>query len=37
MERLRSEKQFSSVEALKQQIAEDVARGRAILSSKGRN
>jgi riboflavin kinase/FMN adenylyltransferase len=37
MERLRAEKQFSSVEALKQQIAEDVARGRAILESKGRN
>jgi riboflavin kinase/FMN adenylyltransferase len=37
MERLRSEKQFSSVEALKQQIAEDVARGRAILESEGRN
>jgi riboflavin kinase/FMN adenylyltransferase len=37
MERLRSEKQFSSVEALKEQIAEDVARSRAILSSKGRN
>jgi riboflavin kinase/FMN adenylyltransferase len=37
MERLRSEKQFSSVEALKEQIAEDVARGRAILSSKGGN
>ena len=37
MERLRSEKQFSSVEALKQQIAEDVVRGRAILESKGRN
>ena len=37
MEKLRSEKQFDSVEALKQQIAEDVARGRAILSSKGSN
>jgi riboflavin kinase/FMN adenylyltransferase len=37
MERLRSEKQFSSVEALKQQIAEDVARGKAILSYKGGN
>ena len=37
MERLRSEKQFGSVEALKQQIAEDVARGKAILSSKGGN
>ncbi len=37
MERLRAEKKFNSVEALKRQIAEDVARGRAILESKGRN
>ncbi len=37
MERLRAEKKFDSVEALKRQIAEDVARGRAILESKGRN
>jgi riboflavin kinase/FMN adenylyltransferase len=33
IERLRSEKQFDSVEALTKQIAEDVKRGRAILSS----
>jgi riboflavin kinase/FMN adenylyltransferase len=37
MESLRAEKKFDSVEALKRQIAEDVARGRAILESKGRN
>ena len=33
IERLRSEKQFDSAEALTKQIAEDVKRGRAILSS----
>jgi riboflavin kinase/FMN adenylyltransferase len=36
MERLRAEKKFSTVEELKQQIAEDVKRGQAILDSRGR-
>ena len=36
MERLRAEKKFSTVEELKQQIAEDVKRGRAILDARGR-
>jgi riboflavin kinase/FMN adenylyltransferase len=36
MERLRAEKKFSTVEELKQQIAEDVKRGQAILNSRGR-
>lgn len=36
MERLRDEKKFRTVEELKQQIAEDVKRGRAILDAKGR-
>jgi riboflavin kinase/FMN adenylyltransferase len=35
IERLRGEKKFTSVEALKKQMAEDVARGKVILSSKG--
>ena len=33
IERLRSEKQFGTAEELKKQIAEDIKRGRAILSS----
>jgi riboflavin kinase/FMN adenylyltransferase len=37
VERLRSEIQFKSAEALKKQIAEDVEKSRAILSSKDRN
>jgi len=36
-ERLRDEKRFDSVEALKKQIAEDVERGKAILNAQGRN
>jgi riboflavin kinase/FMN adenylyltransferase len=36
MERLRAEKKFRIVEELKQQIAEDVKRGKAILDAKGR-
>ena len=35
MERLRDEKKFSTMEELKQQMAEDVKRGKAILGSKG--
>ena len=34
IERLRDEKKFDSVEALKEQVAEDVRQGKAILSSK---
>jgi len=37
MERLRDEKKFSTVEALKQQMAEDVKHGKAILNSEGGN
>jgi riboflavin kinase/FMN adenylyltransferase len=37
MERLRAEEQFDSVEALRKQITEDVARSRAILGPTGRN
>jgi riboflavin kinase/FMN adenylyltransferase len=37
IERLRGEKRFDSVEALRQQIASDIEQGRAVLSSKGRN
>jgi len=37
VERLRGEKQFDSVEELKQQIAEDIKQGIAILDSQGRN
>jgi riboflavin kinase/FMN adenylyltransferase len=37
IERLRGEKQFDSAEALRQQIAKDIERGRAVLSSTGRN
>ena len=36
MERLRAEKKFSTVEELKQQVAEDIKRGRAILDAKDR-
>jgi riboflavin kinase/FMN adenylyltransferase len=36
MERLRAEKKFSTVEELKQQVAEDIKRGRAILDARGR-
>ena len=34
IERLREERKFDSVEALKEQVAEDVRQGKAILSSK---
>jgi len=34
IERLRDEKKFDSVEALKEQVAEDIRQGKAILSSK---
>jgi len=34
IERLRDERKFDSVEALKEQVAEDVRQGKAILSSK---
>jgi riboflavin kinase/FMN adenylyltransferase len=37
IERLRGEKRFDSVEALRQQMARDIEQGRAVLSSKGRN
>lgn len=37
VERLRSEIQFKSAEALKKQIAEDVEKSKAILNSKDRN
>jgi riboflavin kinase/FMN adenylyltransferase len=37
MERLRGEKQFDTVEALKSQIVEDIERGRAILGAGGRS
>lgn len=37
IERLRDEKKFDSAEELKQQIADDVKQGRAILDSQGRN
>jgi len=37
MERLRDEKKFSTVEALKQQMAEDVKHGKVILNSEGGN
>jgi riboflavin kinase/FMN adenylyltransferase len=33
--RIRSEKKFESADALKQQIAEDIKQGRAILNSRG--
>jgi len=36
IERLRGEKQFDTPEELKKQITEDIKRGRAILSSRGR-
>lgn len=36
MERLRAEKKFRNVEELKQQIAEDIKCGKAILDSRGR-
>lgn len=36
MDRLRGEKQFATPEELKKQITEDVKRGRAMLSSRGR-
>ena len=36
IERLRSEKQFDTVEELKKQIAEDIKQGKAILKSQGR-
>ncbi len=36
VERLRDEKRFDTVEELKQQIAEDVKRGKAILDSRSR-
>ena len=36
MERLRAERKFRTVEELKQQIAEDIKRGQAILDSRGR-
>ena len=35
VERLREEKKFDSVEALKQQMSRDVKRGVALLSAKG--
>ena len=35
IERLRGEKQFSTAEELKKQIAEDINQGRAILTSRG--
>lgn len=37
IERLRDERKFDSVEALKKQIAEDIKQGRAILESEGGN
>ncbi len=37
IERLRGEKRFDSAEALRQQIAKDIERGRAVLGSTGRN
>ena len=37
MERLRGERQFDTVEALKSQIVEDIEQGRAILSAGGRS
>jgi len=37
VERLRSEIQFNSAEALKKQIAEDVKQSKAILNSRGKN
>lgn len=37
MERLRGEKQFDTVEALKSQIVEDIEQGRAILTAGGRS
>ncbi|MFQ5997189.1 MAG: bifunctional riboflavin kinase/FAD synthetase [Dehalococcoidales bacterium] len=37
MERLRDEKKFNTVAELKQQMAEDVKRGKAILNSEGEN
>ncbi len=37
VERLRDEKRFDTVEELKEQIAEDVKQGSAILGSQGRN
>jgi len=37
IERLRGEKQFDTVEALKNQITEDIERGRVILSTRGRS
>jgi riboflavin kinase/FMN adenylyltransferase len=37
MERLRGERQFDTVEALKSQIVEDIAQGRALLSARGRS
>jgi riboflavin kinase/FMN adenylyltransferase len=36
IQRLREEKTFASIEELKQQIAEDVKRGSAILNTQGR-
>jgi FAD synthase len=36
IQRLREEKTFANVEDLKQQIAEDVKRGAAILNTQGR-
>jgi len=35
IERLRGERKFDTIEALKQQIAEDIKRGRAILDAEG--
>jgi len=37
VERLRGEKRFDSVEELKQQMAEDVKQGKAVLNSRARN
>jgi riboflavin kinase/FMN adenylyltransferase len=36
IQRLRGEKSFDSIEELKQQIADDVRRGSAILNTQGR-